>query len=353
MPSTNRPLRVVQWTTGNVGRQTVRAVTARPDLELVGAYARSADKVGRDVADLCGLAEPTGVAATADAEELIALAPDCVVYTPLHFDVAEVIALLAVGINVVTSAEFLNGRGLGPEARATVEAAAVAGGATIFGSGMNPGYAQLLAGIVAGASTDIRHVRVTESVDTTMFAGDGNMDGLGWGRPAGDPGHADDLRAATIVFADGVDVLAGLLGVDVDERRCTVEFAHANHDLDLPGRPIRAGHVAGIDLRWEGIVADRPVVEIHQRWVMGRDIDPTWTVEHGYVVEVDGDPRVRVKLDVLPATDDLSSLTTGDIHAIGMTITGVPVVNAIPAVCAARPGIRTYAELPVITGLLT
>ena len=91
------------------------------------------------------------------------------------------------------------------------------------------------------------------------------------------------------------------------------------------------------------------VVELHQRWVMSSHIEPAWSVEHGYVVEVDGDPKIRMKMDIWPAQEDLGSMTTADFHAIGMTITGVPVVNAIPVCRAAAPGIRTYADLPVIT----
>ena len=217
---------------------------------------------------------------------------------------------------------------------------------------MNPGYAQLLAGIAAGISTNVRHVKVIESVDVSMFAADSNMDDLGWGLPADSPGHAEAVCKAVAVFGDGVDVLAGLLGVEVDERRCTVEFALATADLDPPGRPIAEGHVAGIDVRFEGILDGLPVVELHQRWVMSSRIEPAWTVEHGYVVEVEAEPMVRVKLDIWPHQTDLAALTKDDFHAIGMTITGLPVVNAIPAVCAAPPGIRTYAQLPVITGQL-
>jgi hypothetical protein len=343
---------VVQWTSGNVARQTVRAVLARPDLALVGAYAHSTAKVGVDLAELCGLPEPIGVAATDDVDALLALAPDCVVYTPLHPDVAELSRLLGAGVNVVTTSEFLNGRSLGDDARRALQDAAVAGGTTLFGSGMNPGYAQLLASIAAGISIGLRHVKVSESVDVSQFAGDANMDPLGWGRPAGDPGHACDVEVGTAVFADGVDVLASLLGVEIDERRCTVEFAHATKDLDYEGRHMPSGSVAGLDVTWAGVVGGEAVIELHQRWVMGRDIDPPWTVEHGYVVEVAGDPNVKLKLDIWPDTDDLGALTIDDIHAIGMRITGLPVVNAIPAVCAAEPGIRTYAELPVITGRL-
>lgn len=345
------PIRVVQWTTGNVARQTVRAILARPDLELVGAYAWSAAKDGVDVGELVGLDAPVGVAATADVDALVALVPDCVVYSALHVDVEEVARLLDAGIDVVTSSELLTGRALGPAAVAALGAACERGGATLFGSGMNPGFAQLAAGVLAGLSTDLRHVRITESVDTSLFAGDGNMDALGWGRPMGDPGHAADLVEATKVFVDGVDVLARLLGVEVDEVRPTVTFAAATADLDLPGRPIAAGCVAGIDVRYEGLVGDRAVVELAQRWVMASALEPPMPVEHGYLVEVDGDPRVRAKVDIWPA-QDLATLTPEDIHAIGMRITGVPVVNAIPAVVAAPPGIRTYAELPVITSRL-
>jgi hypothetical protein len=58
-------VRVVQWTTGNVGRRSVIAIMANPGLELVGCYAWSADKVGRDVGELGGT-DPVGLDATDD-----------------------------------------------------------------------------------------------------------------------------------------------------------------------------------------------------------------------------------------------------------------------------------------------
>jgi hypothetical protein len=345
-------LRIVQWTTGNVAREAVRAVIARDDMELVGAFAHSAAKVGRDVAELVGLAEPTGIVATDDVDALLALHPDCVVYTPLHIDVGELVLLLRAGVNVVTSSEFMTGGSLPAADRTALAEAAEVGGASIFGSGMNPGFAQLLAAVASGISRDVRHVKLVESVDVSLFASDANMDHLGWGRPAGDPGHPAAVRAATLVFAEGLEACAAILGIEAPVVRCTPTFAHATHDLDLPGRPIAAGTVAGIDLRWEALVADHPVVELHQRWIMTRDLDEPWEVEHGYVVEVTGDPRIRVKLDIWPTDDDLRALTPATIHGIGMRITAVPIVDAIPAVCAALPGIRTYADLPVVAARL-
>src|SRR5207248_11521736 len=93
--------RVVQWATGNIGTRSLRAVLEHPDLELVGVYVHSPDKVGRDAGELCG-AESTGVAATNDIEDVLALEADCVLYMPQQCDFCEVCCLLDSGANVVT-----------------------------------------------------------------------------------------------------------------------------------------------------------------------------------------------------------------------------------------------------------
>ena len=102
----------MQWTTGNVGRRSVIAAVANPGLELVGCYAWGAEKVGRDVGELCGI-EPLGIAATDDVDALLALAPDCVVYNPKWPDVDQMVRILDAGVNVVTTAAFITGHALG------------------------------------------------------------------------------------------------------------------------------------------------------------------------------------------------------------------------------------------------
>ena len=214
---------------------------------------------------------------------------------------------------------------------------------------MNPGYSAMLGAVGAAISRDVRHVKISESVDVTLFAADSNMDALGWGRPKGDASHARDVEHAVRVFHDGLDVLGELLGVRDYERRCVVEFAHATEDLNVPGRDIRKDTVAAIDVRFIGVVGGVERFELHQRWVMGSKIDPPWKVEHGYLVVVDANPRIRMKLDIWPDLDDLSKLDVHEMHAIGMRITGLPLVNAIAKVCAAEPGIRTYGDLPLVS----
>src|SRR5437879_1616584 len=158
-------LRVVQWTTGNVGMRSVRAVVANPELELVGCYAWGDDKVGRDVGVLCGI-DPIGVVASNDVDALLALRPDCVVYNPKWPDVDHLVRILEAGVNVVTTAAFITGHALG---RDRIAAACEKGRSSIFGSGMNPGLANLL-GIVSAQLCDrVDSVKVLESVDSTGY----------------------------------------------------------------------------------------------------------------------------------------------------------------------------------------
>src|SRR3954454_17272361 len=103
-------LRVVQWTTGNVGQRSVRAIVAHPDLELVGCYAWSADKVGQDAGTLSGI-DPVGVLCTDDIDALLALAPDCVSYMPYRPDIDHVVRILEAGVNVVSTMYMLSGIG--------------------------------------------------------------------------------------------------------------------------------------------------------------------------------------------------------------------------------------------------
>ena len=159
--------RVVQWTTGNVGKQAVQAIVSHPDLELVGCFAWSADKAGRDAGELCDIG-PTGVLATNDVDALLALKPDCVVYTPMWIDVDEMVRILETGSNIVSTAAFITGHSLGDGRRRIIEACE-RGGSSVFGSGINPGLADLVAIVSAIGCDRIDKITVTESADTTGY----------------------------------------------------------------------------------------------------------------------------------------------------------------------------------------
>src|SRR6476620_217204 len=129
--------RVVQWATGFVGQEAIRGIVAHPELELVGVWVHSDDKVGRDAGELAGI-DPLGVAATNDVDALLALDADCVVYAPVLASTTPVIRLLESGKNIVTPVGWIYPTAATPQL-AELEAACRAGNATLHGTGINPG----------------------------------------------------------------------------------------------------------------------------------------------------------------------------------------------------------------------
>jgi hypothetical protein len=337
-------VRVVQWTTGNVGKRSVRAVVARPDLELVGCYAWSDDKSGRDVGDLCGI-DPVGVTATNDVDALLALHPDCVVYNPMWQDVDELVRILESGANVVSTAAFVNGRGLGA-GRDRILAACETGRSSMFGTGISPGFVELIGIATAGICDRVDKVTIDEASDTTLYDSPATELPCGFGRPIDDPELPGMAAAGTAVFGEAVALVAEALGVELDEIVCEPEYAQTTEDVVMDSWTIAAGCVAGVAASWQGRVGDRTVVELNVRWKKGQTLDPDWPIEEGHVITVDGRPTVRVKLDYLPPPD-FEATTFAEFMVLGMIMTAMPAINAIPLVVAAPPGIVTYNDLPL------
>ncbi|MCX8560801.1 dihydrodipicolinate reductase [Mycolicibacterium mucogenicum] len=340
-----KPYRVVQWTTGNVGKSSVKALAAHPDLELVGCYAWSPDKVGVDVGELCGV-DPVGVAATNDVDALLAQKPDCVVYNPMWIDVDEVVRILEAGVNVVTTASFITGHNLGRDRDRIIEACRV-GGSTMFGSGVSPGFAELLAIVGAMACDRVDKVTIAECADTTFYDSPATEIPCGFGMPIDSPDLSPMAAAGTAIFGEAVRLVADSLGVELDEVRCEAEYAQTTADLDLGSWTIGKGCVAGVAASWQGVVGGKVVVELKVRWRKGQSLEPDWQLDaDAWTITIDGRPTVTMKVGFLPPPD-FEATTMAEFMTLGHIMTAMPAVNAIPAVVTAAPGIATYNDLPL------
>lgn len=337
--------RVVQWTTGNIGKSSLKSIATNPTLELVGCYAWSPEKVGRDAGELVGI-PPLGVAATNDVDALLALKPDCVVYNPMWFDVDELVRILSAGVNVVTTASFITGHNLG-QGRDRILEACQTGGSTIFGSGVSPGFAELLAIVSAMVCNRVDKVTVNEAADTTFYDSPDTEKPVGFGQPIDHPELEQMAAKGTAIFSEAVRLVADALGVELDEVRCVAEFAQTTADLDLGSWTIAAGCVAGVYISWQGIVGGKTLIDLNVRWRKGQTLEPDWKIDQdGWVIQIDGQPMVTTKVGFLPPPY-FQAETIADFMDIGHIMTAMPPVNAIPAVVAAAPGIVTYADLPL------
>src|SRR5690242_7538307 len=256
----DRPLRVIQWTTGNIGRRSLHAILGRPDLELVGVYAYGADKVGRDAAELCDWPTATGVRATDDIAALLALGADACCYNPLWPSIDELCALLEAGVNVCTSAAWITGGKQSPEDLDRVRKACERGGASIFGSGAHPGMTNTVGMVLSGACERVDEIRITESVDCSTYASAETQTAMGFSQAPDTPGLAESVRRESEVFAESAAMMADAIGARLDRMTFDVTFTSATGDTDLGFMQIPKDTVGGVMGYHRGWVGERNVV---------------------------------------------------------------------------------------------
>lgn len=343
--------RVIQWATGGVGKAAIQGVLRHPELELVGCWVHSDDKNGRDVGELIG-EEPIGVAATTDIEALLALDADCVMYSPLLPDEQVVARILRSGKNVVTPVGWVYPDPQSPPVRA-IEEACLAGGVTLHGSGIHPGgITERFPLMVSSLSSAITHVRAEEFSDIRTYNAPLVVrEVMGFGLT---PEQAMSGPIAALLeagFKASVRMVTDQLGFRAEPCiRSTQEVAVAVTGTDELVVPMEAGTVAARRFRWQAIVDDTPVVTAAVNWLMCEvELDPPWTLgEQGerFEVEITGDPDVSLTFKGLQP----ESVAEGLIRNPGVVATANHCISAIPYVCEAAPGIKTYLDLPLIAG---
>ena len=344
--------RVIQWSTGNVGRAALRAIIRHPDLELVGVWVSSAAKDGQDAGDLCGV-PPVGVAATMDAEALLALNADCVVYTATADlrpadAIADMTRIAASGKNIVSSSvvALVLPSHVEPGLRGPLEDACASAGVSCFTSGIDPGWANdLLPLVLTGTCENVEQLRVMEIVNYRQYEQPVVLfETMGFGKPLDSTPLL--LLPGVLSFAWGgvVKVLAAGLGVEVDELREVHERRPAPHKIELGFGEIEEGTTAALRFEVQGIVRGEPRIVLEHVTRLDDRLAPEWPQpvgEGGYRVVVTGTPSYQCDVQMTARPGE------GDPGVIG---TAGRIVNAIPYVCSAPPGLLSALDLPLVTG---
>jgi 2,4-diaminopentanoate dehydrogenase len=344
--------RVIQFSTGNVGRHALRSIIGRPDLELVGVHANSAQKVGRDAAELCGVEEPSGVVATDDIDALVALRADCVVYTSQAETrpsdaLDEISRFLAAGTNVVgTSMVWL----VAPEhaddwLRAPLERACKTGDTSLYINGIDPGfsgdtlvYSALSLSARATALT-VQEIFDYGSYDDAEFTGVS----MGFGTT---PDHTPIMfqpAVLTSLWGGQVKSLADGLGVELDDVRERHETWVTSEPIECAMMTVPPGRVAAVRFAVEGIRDGLPVITMEHVNRLTDAAAPDWPYPpdgHPGVhrVAIVGDPGVEINAHV--------GLAGIDHNQGGVIATAARAVNMIEPVCTAPSGLLAAQNLP-------
>ncbi|EHB55909.1 dihydrodipicolinate reductase [Mycolicibacterium rhodesiae JS60] len=343
-------LRVIQWATGSVGKHSVAAVHRHPDLELVGALVYSDDKAGRDVGEVCGIG-PIGVRTTRDCDEILALDADCVLYMPQGemnppAAVDEICRLLASGKNVVSTAvtALIYPLSMGTEVVDRLTHACADGGTSFHGTGIEPGWAaEVLPLTMSGLFARIDSLLVQELMDyTTYDSAPMLFDIMGFGKRPDEPVPMADAALAGVTFRAPLMLLAEGLGAAVDDFVYHREIALAAQAFDVKAGRVEAGTVAAQRFGYTAVVNGRPAMTVEHITRLGDEQAPDWPNGRGWKVTVEGEPSMVLESKIATHGEDET-----DQGCLG---TAMHAVHSISPVCAAAPGIRTFLDLPMITG---
>src|ERR1700759_1168057 len=349
----NAPVRVFQVATGNVGSEMIKRLGHRSDLELVGLHCYSPEKIGRDAGDIVGL-PAIGGKATGSIDEIIAAKPDVLTFHGVFPDEDLYVKVLEAGIDIVTTADWITGwhrdtnhpHSSGKRVTQLLAEACEKGASPFYGTGMNPGLNQILGVVCSADVADIENITTIESVDVSCHHSRDTWIEVGYGQPADDPEIPSKLAKYPRVFADRVLMMADCFDLRLDEVRFGYELGACTKDVDLGWYTLPKGSLGGNYIKYQGIVDGVPRVETHLEWQMTPHTDPSWNIKGCYITQIAGDPCVYNKPMIFPKPGvDLSN--PENFASIGMTVTGLPALNAIPSVVGARPGLINSPALPL------
>ena len=342
--------RVVQWATGAVGRAALAELIENPDFQLVGVLVYDPAKAGQDAGALCGLPTTTGVLATAEKEAIFALGADVVIHAAskahaVETNADDICRLLAAGTSVITTTSYNHLPTYGAETEAAFVEACGTGSSRFHAAGENPGFMfERLVATVTGLSKTIDRIDLYEATDVSAVDSRPMLvDLMGMGRPPEDVSiDSPIIKKLDLAYRQALNATADVLGITLSHVDVAVDATTLDHDIEVRAGVIEAGTVVAQRFSWVGHCAGRPLLAIHEEWVLTRDL-PQWGLKPLAAGEkaplihavIKGKPSFELQLDV--GWDDEPSDGT---HAEpGHLMIAMGAVRAIPDVLAAPPGI--------------
>ena len=204
----------------------------------------------------------------------------------------------------------------------------------MLAGGIYPGHANNVAMALSAMCAHVDCISLLESLELSSYENEKMFRTMGFDGEVGDPAIAQLCEATNGSFKDCIRAMAHEMGVVLDEVRFDVEFAAATRTLDFGYMTIGEGRIAGIKGVVSGIVDGVPRFRCGFAWAMGDEMTPRWPITHGYSIEITGKPTVQCTFS------RVDTLKGGELTV------AMPVVNAIPDVCAAPPGIVNFQALP-------
>jgi 2,4-diaminopentanoate dehydrogenase len=324
-------IRVVCYGLGPIGLGIARLAAHRGGIAVVGAIDVDPQLAGRDLGELLG-GDILDVPISGEAAGTLASAnPDVVLHATSSSlaRVADQLALIAeTGASVVSTCEELSYPWTAqPQLAAELDAVARRKGVALLGTGVNPGYAMdALPLMLTAPCAAVRSIRVLRVVDAARRRGPLQRK-VGAGLTPEE--FEAKVRAGAVRHVglpESLHMLATRLDWRLDRVDDTIGAVVADRAIATEFTQVAPGQVAGVRQVARGFVGEREVLNLELRMYVGAP-DPQ------DIVEIDGDPPVRMTI-------------AGGLQ--GDVATAAIVVNAVPSVLRATPGLASMADIPLV-----
>ncbi len=338
--------KIIQWSSGNVGKNSIATIAGRKGLKLVGLYVYNPEKAGLDAGEIAGI-DRLGIKATNDREKLLAMDADCVIHTPLPSliygdnpdeDLDTICALLASGKNVVTTVGYMYPKVHGAKTVNRLKAACRRGGSSFHSTGVNPGWlGDVLPLMMSGLSQNVDNIHIQEITNFEFYASPEIVfDMMGFGRSP-KQFKQQALRYnhwLSGLFRESIQMVADGLNVTLDSIVETASTELTERPIKVAAGELHKGTVAGQHWEWAGMVNNKKFIVHETVWRMHESVGKKWP-QGNHSITIKGNPDMFVEFGLNWNNDVLLS-------------TAVHAVNALPYVCDAPSGIRTLLDLPMI-----
>jgi 4-hydroxy-tetrahydrodipicolinate reductase len=318
---------------GPMGKLVAKALVEKKGIELVGAVDIAKDIVGKDVGEVLEMGKTLGVTVTDDVEGLLSKvkADIAVIATMSRLEkVCPQLALcIKAGIDVISTCEELSYPYYKfPQLSCEIDALAKKHGVTVLGTGINPGYLMdTLPIILTGACQHVENIKVVRIMDSSRRRIPYQKK-IGTGLTVAEFGKmiAEKKITGHVGLVESIAMIAAALGWNLDEiKEFPPEAIIAEEEVKTSYTVIKKGHAAGLRSNAQGIRGGKSVIAL--------EFASYATAQEEYdAVYVEGIPKICEKI---------SGGVHGDIGTVAV------IINMIPKVLNAQPGLLTMKDLPV------
>ena len=328
-----KKIRVVQYGLGPIGCKVSQYLNERGHFEIVGAIDSDPKKVGVDLGNLAELNAPLGLSVTADSRDLLERVDADVVILTTASDLEkirpQIVEIISCGKNVVSTCEELMYPWVtNPEVAREIDESAKEHRVSVLSTGVNPGFLMdFLPLVMTSICREVKKVTV-ERIQDAQFRRLPFQEKIG----AGLSGQEFERRVREgslrhVGLTESMHLMATRLGWTLDRTEDVVDPVLADKPVVTENRTIEPGKALGVNQIGRGYVNSREVITLIFRASIG-----------------ELEPRDRI---VIQGSPDIDMAITKGVN--GDTATCAIVVNAIPVVIQAEPGLRTMADISPIS----